>query len=80
MVPAFEDAVFSMTPNTISEVVETQFGYHIIKITDKKTAANVPYEQVKEYIKQQLTGQKVQEALKETLDKEKAKYKITINV
>jgi len=36
MVPEFEEAVFAMTPSDISDIVETQFGYHIIKCTDKK--------------------------------------------
>jgi peptidyl-prolyl cis-trans isomerase C len=80
MVPEFEKVVFTIEPNKISDVVETQFGYHIIKVTEKNAAANVPYEKVKGYIKQQLIGQKVQEALKETLDKEKAKLNVKINV
>jgi len=36
MVPEFEEAVFAMTPGDISDIVETQFGYHIIKCTGKK--------------------------------------------
>ena len=36
MVPAFDQAAFSMLPGQISEIVTTQFGYHIIKVTDRK--------------------------------------------
>jgi peptidyl-prolyl cis-trans isomerase D len=39
MVPEFEDAVFSMQPGAISEVIKTQFGYHIIRLEEIKAAS-----------------------------------------
>ncbi|MDD3014064.1 MAG: peptidylprolyl isomerase [Candidatus Gastranaerophilales bacterium] len=47
MVPAFAKAAFSMTPGTISGIVKTQFGFHIIKVTDRKKAGLIPFAEVK---------------------------------
>ncbi len=46
MVPAFSEAVFSMKPGEISNVVETQFGYHIIKLEEIKPARTKPLSEV----------------------------------
>ncbi|EGV16669.1 peptidylprolyl isomerase [Thiocapsa marina] len=63
MVAPFENAAFALKSGDLSEVVETQFGYHIIKATDKKPAAVVPFEEVKVRIEKQLKTQQVQRDL-----------------
>ena len=51
MVKEFADAAFSMKPNTISDLVQTNFGYHIIKVTDRMEAGTTPFAKVKENLK-----------------------------
>src|SRR6204780_4480352 len=56
-VPAFESAAFSLQPGQISDVVKTQFGYHILKVEEKQTAHLKPLEEVKAQILATLTRQ-----------------------
>ena len=63
MVPQFEQAAFAMKIGDVSEVVETQFGYHIIKLTDRKDGAAPKLEELKEKIATFLKGQKTQKAV-----------------
>jgi peptidyl-prolyl cis-trans isomerase C len=78
MVPAFDEAAFKLKTGEISEVVTTQFGYHIIKVTDHKDASTVPLEQVAERVKQFLSGQKKQERADAFIAGLKQKSKIEV--
>lgn len=65
MVPEFSKAAFAMKPNTISEtLVQTPYGYHIIKVTDRTEAGTQPFVKVKDEIKFYLETQKQIEVLK----------------
>ena len=58
MVQEFSKAAFSMKPNTISNLVQTSYGYHIIKVTDRMEAGTTPFVKVKEDLKFYLETQK----------------------
>lgn len=64
MVPAFDDAVFSMQAGQVSDLVQSNFGFHIIKLDSIREEAVPPLAQVKERVRQIVTAQKV-EALAE---------------
>ena len=54
MVPEFETAAFTLQPGQVSDLVKSQFGFHIIKVVDKKPATTRSIEEVKPQIEDQL--------------------------
>ncbi len=68
MVKPFEDAAFSVAPGKISDIVETQYGYHIIKVINRKKETK-PFDEVKDQIKANLERTKRNEAYQNYLSK-----------
>lgn len=79
MVPEFEDAAFKLQVGEVSGIVKTKFGYHIIKVLDKKEPGQKDFAEVKEEIEQKLTKEKQKSTFDNYTKDLKAKAKITIN-
>jgi peptidyl-prolyl cis-trans isomerase C len=63
MVPEFEATAFSLATNQISEIVTTQFGYHIIKLSEKLPAQKVNLEKIRPDLREALVAQEIQKQL-----------------
>ena len=68
MVKPFEDAAFSMKKGEISAVVESEFGYHIIRLTDIKTPKQRSFEEMKPELEAELKKQQAQKKFSETAE------------
>ncbi|GEM_PF-211460 len=68
MVPEFEDAAFSQPVGSVGEVVETQFGYHLIKVGERTASETLGFEEVKDRIRDMLYSQAQQDAVREYVD------------
>ncbi len=78
MVPEFEQSADSLEIGEISEPVKTQFGYHLIKVTDRIEPGSQDLEDVKPKLEQHLLAQKQQAVYLETVDRLKDKYSYEI--
>ena len=79
LVPDFEKAALNLNVGQMSDVVHTKFGYHIIKLTDKKTPDMQTYEKAKPLIENELRKKKKAEIFYELIMALKKKYGVNID-
>ena len=76
MVPEFDQACFSMKEGEIAGPVQTQFGFHLIKLNKINEAQPMQFEQVKEQLRQSLMGEKQQNAYQSKINQLKILYPV----
>jgi peptidyl-prolyl cis-trans isomerase C len=79
MVPEFEKAAISLKKGEVSGPVKTQYGYHIIKVTDKKEGKILEFDKIKEALTQKVTAEKQKELFDSYMNNLKNSYKPEIN-
>lgn len=79
MVQSFEDVVFAMKPGEISDIIKTEFGYHIAKVYEKRPPRAVLFDRVKEQIVQYLYDEKRNKAVEDFIDQLREKAVIEEN-
>ncbi len=76
MVKSFEDAVFSLQPGQISDIILTEYGYHIARVYEYKPQHLMPFEEVKAQIKDYLWNELIEEQIFKLVDTLKEKAEI----
>ncbi len=78
MVPEFDAAAFKLKEGEISEVIKTQYGFHIIKVTGKRSAGFRTFDEVKDQVKAALLPAKQQEVFQKMMEEMKKTAKVSV--
>jgi peptidyl-prolyl cis-trans isomerase C len=78
MPQAYDDVAFALATDKLSDIIETEFGYHILEVLDRKSAGIQPYEEVRDFIAKYLNIQHLKKAMDDHLTLLRKKAEIDI--
>lgn len=78
MIAEFEEAAFNAQIGQICEPVKTPYGFHLIKVNDKKEAVTIPFDHISQKLEEKLRTERNHKALQDLLAVLKEKYPVTI--
>jgi peptidyl-prolyl cis-trans isomerase C len=77
--PSIESVVFELKPGAISEVISTDFGYHVFRVHERREEESLPIEAVRDLIRLELVRQRSDTASESFLDELKQRYPVTVH-
>ncbi len=80
MVPAFERVAFSLKEGEVSEPIRTQFGWHVLKVEEKRMVDVPPFEQVKEQLETRLKMQKTEKFVEQYVQELRQKASVDVKI
>ncbi len=80
MLPEFENTVFAMENGEVSEPVKTKYGWHVIKLIDKREAGAVPFDKVEGRLSAELKNQAIQNSLKDLVSELRNEAEIELHL
>jgi peptidyl-prolyl cis-trans isomerase SurA len=80
MVPAFERVAFALKEGEVSEPVRTQFGWHVLKVEEKRSVDVPPFEQVREQLEGRLRMQKTEKFVEQYVQELRQKASVDVKI
>jgi parvulin-like peptidyl-prolyl isomerase len=80
MVPAFEEVAFALAPGEVSDMVETPFGVHILRLEERRPERLLPLDEIREKLRDHVRRERMEDAVRREIERLRATAEISILV